>query len=636
MINEYPFVIGTAGHIDHGKTALVRVLTGVDCDRLGEEKRRGMTIEPGFAPLLLPSGKTVSIIDVPGHEKFIRQMTAGAAGTDAVMLVIAADDGVMPQTREHLEILSLLGITEGIAVINKIDLVESDILDMAEEDVRELLEGTFLEGRPIIRASSVTKEGVQEILSEIDKMVSQGANRSREGRFFMPVDRAFHVPGFGTVVTGTPVRGELAEGAEVSVMPSDIRTKIRSIEVHGERADRAMAGRRTALSLAGVSLEEVRRGDAVAAPGFYSSSDCLDVLVEVPASFETSIGHWQRLRLHAGTSDTVARVALLDRKKVKPGEKVAAQLLTEDPITAYAGERFILRTYSPLRTIAGGEIVLAAGGRPKGRHEKKMLSSLILGMASEDGMRERLLALTDYKGILTFAEAEKLLETERKDLNPHIAALSAKGEVGAVSFPDALLMSKAKRDELKSALAALLASFHSEHPERSGIELENALKAVGLSGELSVEGLAGILAKDGDFAVEGERVRKSDFTPFNDEGFEKKIRLLKELARKAGYAMPTLREAAEYIGADEKEMRRVTGYLKEMKAASLIAGEFLLFSELEEDFRSKLAAVDGDITLGALRDATKSSRKYILPLLEHFDSKGITRRVGDKRILLKK
>jgi selenocysteine-specific elongation factor len=633
---EYPFVIGTAGHIDHGKTALVRAMTGVDCDRLSEEKRRGMTIEPGFAALPLPSGKTVSVIDVPGHEKFIRQMTAGAAGVDAVMLVVAADDGVMPQTREHLEILSLLGISDGLTVINKIDLVEPEMLEMAEEDVKELLRGTFLEDKPILRASSVTQEGVAEILSAIDNMISVGVQRKREGHFFMPVDRAFHVAGFGTVVTGTPVKGEMLEGDDVEVMPSGLKTKIRSIQVHGERAERAMAGRRTALSLTGIPLEDIARGDSVTASGYYSPTSCIDVMIEVPPSFGEPIEHWRRIRLHAGTSDVIARVALLDGTKILPGEEAPAQILTEEPVTVYSGERFILRNYSPLRTVAGGRVLLSAGERPKSKSEKKALMALLDGLSEERNDRKRLLAITDYRGIITFDDAAALLEIDLIGLNSHASSLSAKGRLGVITYGEKSLISKTKAEELTANLSKELDTFHSEHPELTGMELEEAARRLGLGSGSRTKGILSYLTEGGTFIFDGDKIRKSSFSPFNEEAFEKKIEILRQKAEDAGYAMPTLEEAAAEIDATDKEMRRITDYLKESKEAALITGGFLLFAPLETDFIAKLSSIDGDITLASARDATGSSRKYILPLLEYFDSKGITRRVGDKRIIIKK
>ena len=306
--NEYPFVIGTAGHIDHGKTTLVKRLTDVDCDRLAEEKKRGMTIELGFAPFTLPSGQTISIVDVPGHEKFIRQMVAGAAGVDAVMLVIAADDGVMPQTREHLAILSLLGIKNGLTVINKI--VDEEMLEMAVDDAKSLLADTFLADKPVIPVSAYTGAGIEELKKALQRMTETADAKSRKGAFFLPVDRAFHISGFGTVVTGTAINGEVREGDEVEVMPRSFPSKVRSIQVHGAPVSVATAGQRVSVNLAGISLSDVGRGDVVTAKDCFTASKCLDVSIRLLPSAEP-LKHWQRLRLHVGT--TVSRCSTGNR-----------------------------------------------------------------------------------------------------------------------------------------------------------------------------------------------------------------------------------------------------------------------------------------------------------------------------------
>ncbi|MCQ4813593.1 selenocysteine-specific translation elongation factor [Cloacibacillus evryensis] len=633
--NEYPFVIGTAGHIDHGKTTLVKRLTDVDCDRLAEEKKRGMTIELGFAPFTLPSGQTISIVDVPGHEKFIRQMVAGAAGIDAVMLVIAADDGVMPQTREHLAILSLLGIKNGLTVINKIDLVDEEMLEMAVDDAKSLLADTFLADKPVIPVSAYTGAGIEELKKALQRMTETADAKSRKGAFFLPVDRAFHISGFGTVVTGTAINGEVREGDEVEVMPRSFPSKVRSIQVHGAPVSVATAGQRVAVNLAGISLSDVGRGDVVTAKDCFTASKCLDVSIRLLPSAEP-LKHWQRLRLHVGTTDTVTRVSLLDREQILPGESAAAQLITEDPVVASMNSCFILRTYSPLVTVAGGKILMPAGERPKNRQSKTALLEYLDRLSEEPQLKERLLALINYKGLINAADAARMNEINIAELMRALSPLEARGEIGVIRGGSAVLLSKGKMEELSSGLAKALASFHREHPERKGMPAEECAKAIDLQDTKFTRELLTLFEKQGVIKFEDERARLADFEPFDEELFSANVTALKKYAVKMGYSMPSVEEAQAALGFTAEEMKRIIAYLKEKKELALITGAFLLFLEIEADFKEKLANISGDITLAAVRDATGSSRKYALPLLEYFDSKGITRRVGDKRILMKK
>ncbi len=633
--SEYPFVIGTAGHIDHGKTTLVKRLTGVDCDRLSEEKKRGMTIELGFAPFTLPSGKTVSIVDVPGHEKFIRQMVAGAAGSDAVMLVIAADDGVMPQTREHLSILSLLGVKSGLTVVNKIDLVDEEMLEMAIDDARTTLAGTFLENRPIVAASAVTGAGIDALKSELQKMTESSERKSRKGAFFLPVDRAFHISGFGTVVTGTTINGEVREGDEVEILPEKRVSKVRSLQVHGAQVEVATAGQRTAANLAGISLEEVRRGDVVAAKDCFTPSACLDARIELLKDAEP-IKHWQRLRLHVGTADTLARISLLDKDVIRPGETAAAQLITEEPVLTSKKSCFILRPYSPLITVAGGRIIMPAGERPKSRRETEALIKFLDILASEPPLKERILALIDYKEIIAAADAARMNEITVTDLMRAVSSCESRGEIGIARGSSATLISGVKLREFAETINAALEKFHKEHPERKGMTPDECAKELASDDAKFVRELLTLLAKREFIQFNDERAARPGFEPFDEDLFAAEVSAFKDFAVKRGYSMPTLDEAQQALGYSADQTKRIVSYLRERKVLAIVTGGFLLFPETEAAFMEKLASIAGDITLAAVRDATGSSRKYALPLLEYFDSKGVTRRVGDKRILMKK
>ena len=633
---EYPFVLGTAGHIDHGKTTLVKALSGVDCDRLAEEKKRGMTIELGFAPLTLPSGKTISIVDVPGHEKFIRQMVAGAAGIDAVMLVVAADDGVMPQTREHLEILTLLGIKNGLTVINKMDLVDEDTLAMAEDDIRSLLAGTFLEKAPLIPVSAVTGAGLDKLTEAISELVENGGHRDRSGAFFLPVDRAFHITGFGTVVTGTAARGFVKEGDDLEVLPRGLDAKVRSVQVHGEAVESGAAGQRVAINLSGISLDEIKRGDVAAAQGRYAATGCIDAEVSVLKSFSQPLLHWERLRLHIGTSDVVVRISLLDRDKIIPGETAVAQLLPEEQICAMRGSHFILRTYSPLRTIAGGRVLLPLGERPRSKNSKAALASFLNNIREAPPAKELLKELVDYKGKLPVLEAMMTSGLEPRDFQSAVASLESKNIIGTVKAGEATFISTAWAAGTKDRFLTELGKFHQNHPERIGMDMDEAARCLETTDIKFARELLRLFARYGWLKMEEDRVKQNEFEPFDEAKFTAEVTSLKEFAARAGYSLPTIEETSAALGLSAKAMERALAYLRERREAAIIGGCFILTSALEADFWNKLGSVSGDITLAGLRDLTGSSRKYILPLLEYFDSKGITRRVGDKRILLRK
>ncbi|MDO4988613.1 MAG: selenocysteine-specific translation elongation factor [Synergistes sp.] len=635
MNNEYPFIIGTSGHIDHGKTAVVKRLTGVDCDRLEEEKKRGMTIELGFAPFTLPSGRTISIIDVPGHEKFIRQMVAGAAGIDAVMLVIAADDGVMPQTREHLAILSLLGIKNGLTVINKTDLVDEEMLELAAEDVSSLIAGTFLENNPIIPVSAATGAGIDKLRAALQKMTETASAREKRGAFFQPVDRAFHISGFGTVITGTAIKGEIHDGDEVEIMPRGIYSKVRSVQVHGAQVTSATAGQRVAMNLANVTLNDVKRGDVVTARDCFTSSKCLDVSLRLLAD-AAPVKHWQRFHLHVGTTETAARLSLLDREEIMPGETTNAQLITDDPVVASLNSCFILRTYSPLATVAGGKILFSAGERPRSKNAKAALIKYLSILSEEPPLKEKIIALIEYKGAISASAAAKMNEITNTELMRAISPYESRGEIAVLRAGDAMLLSKHKTEELSDTLHTALETFHKEHPERKGMTAEECAKYLPLPDIKFVKELICVFQKRGEIAGEDDRVRLVSFVPLNEGAFAENVKALKKFACEKGFSMPTISEAQEALGVSDDEIKRIISSLREKKELALITGPFILLADVQQKFIGALASVSGDITLAAVRDATDSSRKYILPLLEYFDGIGITRRVGDKRILIKK
>ncbi len=351
------FVLGTAGHVDHGKTALIKALTGIDTDRLKEEKERGITIELGFASLLLPSGQTLGIVDVPGHEKFIKNMVSGAAGIDLVMMVIAADEGIMPQTKEHLHICSLLGISKGIVALTKIDLVEKDWLDLVQSEISEFLRGTFLEGAPIVPVSALKREGLANLVCAVEAAINNIPEKADYGIFRLPVDRVFTMKGFGTVVTGTLVSDRIKSGEDIQILPEEITARIRGIQVHNQPVEEAWAGQRTAINLQGIEKSAIKRGDILVRPKTVRPSQRLDVFVEFLSSNSKNLKNRTLVRLHTGTSEIIARVILLEKDEIAPGQNAFAQLVLTNKDVVVAGDRFVLRSYSPITTIGGGHII---------------------------------------------------------------------------------------------------------------------------------------------------------------------------------------------------------------------------------------------------------------------------------------
>lgn len=635
MRHEIPLVFGTAGHIDHGKTALVRALTGVDCDRLEEEKRRGITIELGFAPLELPDGTTVSIVDVPGHERFIRQMVAGVAGIDAVLFVVAADEGVMPQTREHLDILQLLGIENGLVALTKVDRVEPEFLELALEDVRTLLKGSFLESAPIVPVSAVNGTGIAELLSEIRKLSKTLKPRSCKGPFFLPVDRVFPISGFGTVITGTTYSGMLRVGDEVQLLPSGEIARVRSLEVHEAPVEAAYAGQRTAVNLAGISFKEVRRGDVLCTPALFKPTHCLDVDLKSLKGNMEPIKHWQRVRLHIGTSDILCRVSFFDpAARIPPGESRLAQLVLEEPISAAYGQRFVIRSYSPLQTIGGGRVLFPYGWKPRNREKKERYQDMIQRLSSSETFSERIGAILGEIGVLTLNGASEITQVPVLDLKDSLEDQGVKESVVVLAFGSTWLVSRKRMETEWDLLSERLSHFHEREPHLAGMTFEEALAGLfrGEDPRLAKAALSHFADK-GLLRVFENRVALSGFVQKEASRYEKETERLLALCRKRGFELPSLEEALLETGLDRREFSNLLRQLRENSSLHVIGGDLVLSREILEKGIEILRKCGDGITLAAFRDLSGSSRKYALPFLEYMDSIGVTRRVGEKRIL---
>ncbi len=634
---EISLVVGTAGHIDHGKTQLVKAMTGVDCDRLSEEKKRGITIELGFAPLVLPSERVISLIDVPGHDRFIRQMVSGASGVDAVLLVVAADEGVMPQTREHLDILCLLGIEHGVIAITKKDLVDDEMLVLVEEDVRTLVEGTFLEGAPVVPVSAVTGEGIGRLKEEMDRLVDRVKPRERGGAYFMPIDRTFPVAGFGTVVTGTAYKGTVSPGEEVEVYPSGLKSRVRSVQVHGKNVQTAFAGQRVAMCLNDLDLDEIKRGDVVCACGVYRATSCLDVMLKLLPFVPEPLEHWQRVRLHIGTSDVLARVSMLDGKTLQPGHAAPVQLVLEEPVVVSLGQRFVIRFYSPLRTIGGGEVLIPYANRPTGRKHREAERDRLIALSGAKSRDERAAAVVNAVGQISVADLMVQVQERRQDLLPVLSSLEERKKLVHIQVGDGMIFSAENYENEIQRLRAELKAFHAAFPHQNGITPEALINSVFSESERKTgRVILSRATEEGRFKVLGDVLAMPKFSPVENSAYaENREKLLTHCAR-CGFQMPLIDELPDAISLPKTALAGLLDQMKKSGEVAILDGQFVLSREVLDPLLAKLRDFDGGFTLAQVRDLTGSSRKFVLPILEYLDGKGITRRAGEKRILLKK
>ena len=630
---EISLVLGTAGHIDHGKTTLIAALTGVDCDRLLEEKKRGITIELGFAPLHLEDGRVVSVIDVPGHERFIRQMVAGASGIDAVLLIVSADEGVMPQTREHLAILDLLGVRDGLVAITKTDRAEPGMADLVREDVQDFVRGTFLEGKPIVPVSAVTGDNLEALKRELAALVDRVRPRARKGALFLPIDRAFPISGFGTVVTGTAYRGTARPGDEIEVFPSGREGRVRSLQVHGRSVEEAFAGQRVAANLSGIAVDELARGDVVCRKGVYSPTRCFDALLRVLSSASEPLKHWQRVRLCIGTSDILARVSLLRTRTVAPGEEEPAQLVLEEPVVCTADQRFIIRFYSPLITIGGGRVVFPYSHKPRGAAARTAALSRIGALASAATPDERLRCLVTEAGMMDAPRAAIAVQEAPSDLAAVVARLVKAGELVELKGERPLLLSPSRFDSLEAEALAEVEGYQKAFPSEAGMPLDELMRRLSLADAKVIRALTGLLAERGRLMVEDNKARTPDFVVRNEGEFRRNSEALASFCRARGWELATLDEVRAELRMAPPAFTQLIQSLKNTKGLVLLNGGYVLTAEMENAMLGILREIGGNVTLAAVRDATKSSRKFILPVLEYFDSKGYTRRVGDVRVV---
>ena len=619
------FVVGTAGHIDHGKSALVLALTQIDPDRLEEEKRRGMTIDLGFAYMQLPSGRRVGIVDVPGHQRFLKNMLAGVHGMDAVLLVIAADEGPMPQTREHLAIVDLLGIEHGLVVLSKADLVDDAWLALVRDDVAKLLSGTSLQRVPIVAVSSVTGAGLDELRAALDAELAGTAPRPDVGRPRLPVDRSFAMSGFGTVVTGTLVGGALRQGAELAVLPAGSRVRVRGLQQHNQPVEEARPGSRTAVNLSGLDHTQVRRGDVLALPGSLPASRRLDArLVALPGI--QPLRHHQQLLMYHETSELMIELNLLERDELRGGESGWVQLFATQPVVALDGDRFILRVPSPALTVGGGVIVDSAPRRHR-RRDAAVLAELAAREHADPGTAA-VLELGKHSWGLVDSELTGRLGLSRAQIDEILAPLIERGAVRRLSSR------WLTRDQWERAVSRVLKgldAYHEAQPLRRGMPKEELRSRTGIPAELFAELLA-VLTAEQTVVERGGEVATATHRPSLTSEQETAIGAFVAELEVQPFSPPPLSDLT-------RRCRLTPALLQYLVADGRVVrvNDDTAFARSAYDDAVRLLRIHltehRTLTVAAARDVLGSSRRYVLPLLEWLDAQKITRRVGDDRIL---
>ncbi len=623
-------VIGTAGHVDHGKSTLVSRLTGINPDRLKEEQEREMSIELGFAWFTLPDGGEVGIVDVPGHRDFIENMLAGVGGIDAVLFVVAADEGVMPQTREHLAILDLLQIPAGVVALTKIDLVkEPDWLDLVEADLRDTLSGTVLEDAPLVRVSARSGEGIDLLVDTLQQILMSHPHRPDLGRPRLPVDRVFTLPGFGTIVTGTLLDGRLSVGEEVQILPQAVRGRIRGLQTHKQAEQSALPGSRTAVNVSGISVDQVARGDVLVYPGDYRATKMIDVYCTLLPDAAGSLKHNAEVKLFLGAAEVMARVRVLGTQEVQPGDEAFLQLMLQRPVVALRGDRFIIRRPSPAETIGGGQVVDPHPARRHRRFNSERLGALeqLLMGTPEDILLQtaQKLGPTALETVVTSSGLEDDLAQEA------VNALIDQGSL--VLFNNGrMVMLQSTLARVQDEITAKLSDFHQQFPLQPGMPRERLRSQIALDPK-AFDSIINRLAQDGALVEDGADLHLSQHTiRFSAEQQARIDALLREFDAQP-YSPPSYKQSSEGVGEDLLAALIATGRLIRVSEDVLLQPH--VFDEMRQAVISHIQQ-QGGITLGELRDQFDTSRKYAVAVLEHLDQSGVTVRRGDARVLARK
>ena len=621
-------IIGTAGHIDHGKTTLIKALSGIETDTTLEEKERGMSINLGFAYFDLPSGKRCGVVDVPGHEKFIKNMLAGVSGINLVLLLVDSREGIMPQTKEHIDILTLLGIENYIIVMTKIDLVEEEYRELVKEDIREFTKGSALENAPIIEDDSISRKGIDVLLDTIDKKTNDIEAKNIEKNARLNVDRSFQVKGFGTVVTGTLTEGSISVGDELVIYPKEAKAKVRNIQVHSQDVDKAYAGQRTAINLSNIKFDDVKRGDTLATAGSLVKTYMLDSEIKLINDDRANLELWDRVRIYVGTVEVMARVVPLGTESIKQGESGFVQLRLEEEIAVKNYDKFIIRTYSPMVTIGGG-VILDASPRKHSRFNEEILEKLKVQLEGNSGdlIQNYLLSHSNY--IVSKKDIIKDLQLSEGEAATELDELVTSGNIFETN-PG--YIHKKKYDEVLEKLKKLLADYHKRYKLKVGIPKVEIISKFKLSQKEVLE-LIELFIKKNEVRLEGNLVAEKDFVVnYDKKQLAEKARIEKELLN-GGFTPPTIKELTNGVKASLELLDSLVDNTIIRLDADLVLHRDVLTKAIEkvnEHFENA-----EKMTLAEFRDITGSSRKYSMAILEHIDKLGITRRVENYRVLVK-
>jgi selenocysteine-specific elongation factor len=632
-------ILGTAGHIDHGKTSLIKAITGTNTDRLKEEQKRGITIELGFASLDLPGGQHLGIVDVPGHEKFVKNMVAGATGIDIVAMVIAADEGVMPQTREHMEICTLLGIQHGLVVLTKTDMVDAEWLELVTEDIRDFTRGTFLEEAPVVPVSAVTGDGIPQFIEQLDGLCEQVPEHTGNGLFRLPVDRVFSMKGFGTVITGSLISGRVNVGDGIMIYPDKITSKVRGIQVHNESRESAAAGMRTAINFQGLEKSSINRGDILARENTLIPSYMVDLEMHFLSSNKKPIKNRTLVRFHTGTSEIMGNLILLDREEMIPGDTCIAQIRLDEPVSLIRDDRFVVRSYSPVRTIGGGKVINPIPAKHK-RFQQAVTDALAdLTAADPAGIVDHQAFMAGPAGV-AFNDLILMTNLPGKALEATIGSMLNNQAVVLVDKESRRYVHREVFESLRQLSRSVLENFHRENPLKVGISKEELKSKFPRNADGKLFTLVlNREVKDKQFVLADDTVRMATHEVSLQVDQEELKQQILETYQAGGLTPPYFREIVKKLDVEPKPARGVLDLL--VGEGTLVKVKEDLYYDVATLEKLKQELVDfilekGEISTPEFKDMTGASRKYVIPLIEHFDATRVTIRVGDIRKLRKK
>ncbi len=633
---EKHIILGTAGHVDHGKTTLVKALTGTDTDRLAEEKKRGITIELGFAHLSLPSGQMLGVIDVPGHERFIKNMVAGAGGIDLVLLLVAADEGVMPQTREHFDVCRLLGVERGLVVISKIDTVDDELLELVTEEVAELVAGSFLEEAPVIPVSATNGAGLDVLLAALDEMAATVVERPDSGAFRLPVDRAFVIKGFGTVITGTVLSGALGLGDAVTLSPSGLTSRVRSLQAYGEEREQVFAGERAAINLHGLEKSEIERGEILARPETVVPTSMVDVFYTHLSSATSPLPARSKMLIHSGTAALMGTVVVLNGLELAPGTSAFVQVRLENPTVIVYGDRVVMRSFARRETVGGGLVINPCPAK----HRLKEYMTLQpdferLRVGTSGDVVSILVKQAGFAG-LRLSDLKAFLNYSGKALAKVVDELLARREIVRFDNERQLFITGELFEDLAEKILAMVIDYHQREPLREGMAKEEVRSRLGLSAPL-FHALLQRLVKNTRLVVDKDLVRTPDHRVKLAVDVDKLKKQLIALYKKAGLSFPDYSSLAKNLLAEDEDIRSLMTILVKEGILLKVRDGIFITPEHYERMRSEVVSFlkeNGTMTTQEFKAKINLSRKYVIPLFEYLDQCKVTARKGEARILL--